>query len=159
MSGTPRDRSPEVAREAGRFHPVGCLARTLVIRRERHHPADEPDQGTAPGASWVGSSQGVLQRPGTWDCSGVDLPARGQIEHRRRGPIDRALSLISRQTESENAVKDVEVCYDLGVHFVRRGTVAAILPRNTPLFSLRPATSEQQENSRNRSWHKSPCKH
>ena len=61
--------------------------------------------------------------------SGVDLPAWGQTEHRRRGSIDRDVSLISPQIEGKNAVEDIEVCYDPVFTLSVVGMLAALSQR------------------------------
>src|SRR5208337_3472801 len=63
--GAGRGRAPIIARPGGRFHPVGCFRRTLFVRRQRDHPAEDMEHGKSPGASrgvWAKAS-GTLPRP------------------------------------------------------------------------------------------------
>ena len=50
--GAGRGRAPIIATPGGRFHPVGCFRRTLFVRRQRDHPAEDMEHGNSPGASW-----------------------------------------------------------------------------------------------------------
>ena len=115
--GAGRGRAPIIARPGGRFHPVGCFRRTLFVRRQRDHPAEDIEHGESPGASWGvwAKGSGTVPRPlivlGKPPCtemalSWVTVRTSSRSEtHRRLGAKSQELA-HDRWIVSEHSAED-----------------------------------------------------